>query len=146
MLKFLSIALLLNEVPPPKTTRHLKQSFLILLGRWNVSPPNFTKMFPSYSLNFKLGRRLGYFLFFLLGGGEWGVRGARNGGQSLIEDPRGGGVLPREEGGREQGLGGCLRRIRGGGREYFFSGPKVRPSKSNLTQELHNALLQARQP
>ena len=59
--------------------------------------------------NAKLGGRFGYFLFFLLGEGEGGVRGARRGGggdRFFIENPTRGGGFPGDE-----GPGGCLRRI-----------------------------------
>ena len=55
------------------------------------------------------------FYFFLLGGGERGVRGAGRGGATFIENPsRGGGVFwagGAGEGG--EGPGGCL--LGGGG-------------------------------
>ena len=62
-----------------------------------------------------LGGRLGYFLYFLLGRGEGGVRGDREGGgQCFYWKPQeGGGGLPRGERGGE-GPGGCLQRIWGG--------------------------------
>ena len=79
-----------------------------------------------------LGGRFGYFLFFLLRGGEGGVRGDREGGGVgfLLKIP-GGGVSQRGwEGAR--GPGGCLQGIwrnwgGGGGAKYFFSGPKCPP-------------------
>ena len=51
------------------------------------------------------------FYFFLLGEGEWGVRGAGGGGGVgfLLESPRKGGVS--RTGGAE-GMGGCLQRYR----------------------------------
>ena len=56
-----------------------------------------------------LGGRFGYFLFFLPGGEERGVRGARRGwGAIFIEN--------------------CRR----GGAKYFFSGPKFPPSLKSL--------------
>ena len=55
------------------------------------------------------------FYFFLLGGGEGGVRGAGKGrGRIFIENPRRGG-LPGGWGPRGEGPGGCLRGIWGGG-------------------------------
>ena len=73
------------------------------------------------------------FYFFLLGGGEGGVRGAGRGrGTIFIENPRRGGGFPggwgpRGEGPRGEGPGGCLWGIGGGGAKYFFSGPKFPP-------------------
>ena len=69
------------------------------------------------------------FYFFLLGEGEWGVRGAERGGDRfLIENPSGGGGL---QDGRGRGPGGCLWQIggfwEGGGPKYFFWGPKCPP-------------------
>ena len=69
------------------------------------------------------GGRFGYFIFFLLGGAERGVRGAGKGagGRFLLKIPGGGG--PSGGWGRRgEGLGGCLRGIWGA--KYFFSGPK----------------------
>ena len=72
-----------------------------------------------------LGGRFGYFLFFLLGGGEGGPRRQKGGGrgQFFIENPRRGG-LPGEKrrGGGAEGPGGCLRATWGGGAKYFFRG------------------------
>ena len=73
-----------------------------------------------------LGGRFGYFLFFLLGEGEGGVRGARRGVGgigSLLKIPGGGGVFQEQE-----GPGGCLRRIGdfwGGGANIFFFGAET---------------------
>ena len=56
-----------------------------------------------------LGGRFGYFLFFLLGGGEGGSEAPGRGGGRLflLKIPRGGGVS--QEGG--EGRGGCLWEI-----------------------------------
>ena len=56
-----------------------------------------------------LGGRFGFFVF-QLGNfkGEWGVRGAGEGGSVFIENPRRGGF---PGGGWAEGPGGCLRRI-----------------------------------
>ena len=66
------------------------------------------------------------FYFFLLGGGEGGVRGEREGGgRFFIENP--GGVS--QEGGRGGGApGGCLPagNLRGGGLNIFFRGRNSR--------------------
>ena len=72
-----------------------------------------------------LGGRFGYFLFFLLGGGEEGVRGARRGGGVglLLKIPGGG---PR----RERGGGRVCAGNSGEGLgwpKYFFSEPKFPP-------------------
>ena len=70
------------------------------------------------------------FNFFLLGGGEGGLRGDRAGGSvfSFPEIPkRGGRVLL---GGGGKGPEGCLRGIC-----FFFSGPKFPPSKSSTDLE-----------
>ena len=58
--------------------------------------------------------------FFLLGGGEGGVRGDREGRSRLsVENPTGGGVS--QDGGRgPRGPGGCLQGILGGGLNIFF--------------------------
>ena len=86
-------------------------------------------------LNPILGRRFGYFYFFLLGEGEGGVRGARRGGgcRLLIEDRRRG-VSRR---GGAEGPGGRLRRIgelrRGGGLNIFFRGRNVHQVYDNCT-------------
>ena len=68
--------------------------------------------------NFVLGGRFGYFLLFLLGGGEGGVQGDREGWGVgfLIENLRTGGGVSARKGGA--GAGGCLqgicrRRIKG---------------------------------
>ena len=78
----------------------------------------------------KLGGHFGYFLFFLLGEGEGGVRGARKGGgdRFSIENPRRGGVSQR---GREGvcSESGNFEAGGGGGAKYFLSGPKRPPSK-----------------
>ena len=74
----------------------------------------------------KIGWRFGYFLFFPLGGGEAGVRGAGRGGEGgfLLEIPEGG-ESPGGWGARgREGVCGEL-----GGAQYFFSGPKFPPSK-----------------
>ena len=70
--------------------------------------------------------------FFLLGEGEWGVRGARGGGGVgfLIESRRGG--FSRTGG--ADGPEGCLQPVGGfGGGEakYFFSGPNVHQGRCN---------------
>ena len=57
------------------------------------------------------------FSFFLLGGGEGGVRGARKGQGSVffIENPRGGGILNNERGGGAvRGREGVRREFSGG--------------------------------
>ena len=61
-------------------------------------------------------RDFGYFLFFLLGGGE-GDRGARKGvrGVGFLLKITGGGARREGEGGGAEGLGGCLWGIGGGG-------------------------------
>ena len=81
-------------------------------------PPKFTigplgtKLLHTF---FYLVGRFGYFLFFLLGGGEGGVRGDRQGVGVFFfffcENQRRGGGLPGGGG----GSGGCLRGIWGGG-------------------------------
>ena len=65
-------------------------------------------------------------LFFLLGEGEGGVRGARKGGgdRFFIENPTGGGFQKTK--GRE-GVRGELGNLGGGGGKYFFSDPKRPP-------------------
>ena len=61
------------------------------------------------------------FYFFLLGGGQGGVRGAGKGRELLFTEN------PREEGRR--GVGRVFARNLGGrGAKYFFSGPKLPPS------------------
>ena len=72
-----------------------------------------------------LAARFGYFYFFLLGGGEGGVRGDREGGvRFLIENFRNVGAGgPREGGAR--GREGVCQEV-----QIFFRGPKAR-------QELH---------
>ena len=80
---------------------------------------------------FFLGGRFGYFLFFLLWGGEGGVRDGRRGAGFgfLLEIPGGGEGLQERGGGGAEGLGGCLCGIGGGGlKKYFFGGPKCPPS------------------
>ena len=63
------------------------------------------------------------FIFFLLGGGERGVRGAgRGGGRFFIENPRRGG-LPGGWGRGARGAGRVFAgNVGGGGAKYFFSG------------------------
>ena len=73
-----------------------------------------------------LGGRFGYFLFFLLGEGEGGVRGAgREGGSVFIENPGGGGWGFQD--GRGRGAGRCLWRVGefGGGGLNIFSGAEM---------------------
>ena len=80
---------------------------------------------------YELGGRFGYFLFFLLGGGEGGSRRQKGvrGVAFLLKIPGGGG-LPGERGrGGAEGPGGCLQGIGGGGVKFFFSGPKFPSSK-----------------
>ena len=79
-----------------------------------------------------LGGRFGYFLFFLLEGGEGGVRGHwEGGGRLLIENPRrGGGVSWVGEGGGVRGLEGVCGGM-GGGLNIFCSGPKCPPSMTH---------------
>ena len=77
----------------------------------------------------KLGGRFGYFLFFLLGDREGGVRGRRGGGggvRFLLKIPEGG-VSPMGEG--VCGELGILGGGGPGGAKDFFSGPKCPPSK-----------------
>ena len=71
-----------------------------------------------------LGGRFGYFLFFLLGGGEGGLRRQKGVGFSL-KIPGGGG-LPgeRRRGGRRAGRVSARNWGGGGGAKYFFSGLK----------------------
>ena len=79
---------------------------------WGVSPHlSVGKKFLRFCL--VLGGRFGYFLFFLLGEGEGGAQAPGGGGGSVfIENPtREGGGFSRTGG--AEGLGGCLRRIRG---------------------------------
>ena len=80
----------------------------------------------------ELGGRFGYLLFFLLGGWEGGVRGARWGGgvSVVIENPRHGGVC-QERGRETEGPGGCLQGIWGGGAKSFFFGAEI-PTKRSL--------------
>ena len=59
----------------------------------------------------ELGGRFGYFLLFLLGGGEGAVRGARKGGVGFLLKIPGEG----REGGGSIGPGGCPQGIGGGG-------------------------------
>ena len=68
-----------------------------------------------------------FVIFFLLGEGEGGVRGARGGGGSIfIENPtRGGGFRRGRGAGR---VSAANWGIWGGGPKYFFSGPKRPPS------------------
>ena len=64
------------------------------------------------------------FLFFLLGGGEGGVRGARKrAGVGFCENLRRGGVVC-QEGGAAEGPEGVCGEFGGGG-EYFLFGAKV---------------------
>ena len=91
------------------------------LTRLNVSP-NIANQWVQAPLPLFLGGRFGYFLFFLLGGGEGAVRGARN----SIENPRRGGSLAREWGG--DGPGGCLWVVLGGGELSIFFGAEM-PTK-----------------
>ena len=93
-------------------------------------------LLPGYKYNYcpngesLLGGRFGFFLCFLLGGGEGGVRGARRwrGFGFLLKIP-GGGFSP-ERGGGPEGLG-CLRGFGGGGGLlFFFFGGKM-PTKMN---------------
>ena len=72
-------------------------------------------------------------LFFLLGGGEGGVRGAGTGagggGRLFIKNPRkGGGGLPGGWGrGGARGREGVRGGLGGAGAKYFFGGPKFPP-------------------
>ena len=69
-----------------------------------------------------LGGRSEYFQFFCSGEGEGAVRGDREGGAALIENPRrGGGFLPGEG-----GPGGCLQGACGGELNIFFRGRNAR--------------------
>ena len=74
---------------------------------------------------FYLGGRFGYFLFFLLGGEEGGVRGAGRGqvGFFTHKSQDRGGVS--QKGGGVEGPGGCLR---GKGGPNIFFGDKTPPS------------------
>ena len=91
-----------------------------------------------------LGGRFGYFLFSLLGGGEGGVQGDREGvGRFLVENPRGGGCLPGRgewQGGRE----GVCREFGGGGvLNIFLSGRNAHQAlqiTSSLSYLLHGIL------
>ena len=71
----------------------------------------------------KLGGGFGYFLFFLLGGGEGGVRGA-GGGRGVIfcGKSQGGGVLPGGWGRGSEGPEGVCGEGGGGGLNIFFRG------------------------
>ena len=61
---------------------------------------------PPDKIHPKLGGRFGYFLLFLLGGGEGGVRGARRGGVSL-KIPEGGASARRGRRGQRVSAGNC---------------------------------------
>ena len=69
------------------------------------------------------------FYVFLLGGGEWGVRGARRrGARFLIENSRRGGWFSQEKGGGgTEGPRGCLQVIGGGGLNIFIRGRNSHP-------------------
>ena len=72
-------------------------------------------------------------IFYFFGGGEGGVRGARNGRRSgfLLKFSQAGGVLRRGGGGGE-GPGGCLQGIwGGGGARFFFFGAEM-PTKLQI--------------
>ena len=60
------------------------------------------------------------------GGGVW----------FFIENPRRGGFSQKGVGVGHKGAGGGLRRIWGGGANFFFSGPKCPPSKTPQTGTL----------
>ena len=74
-----------------------------------------------------LGGRFGYFLFFLLGGEEGGVRGARRGGGVSfgLKIPGGGGGGSFRRGGVPRGQEGVCRDV--GGAKYFFWGRNSNP-------------------
>ena len=72
-----------------------------------------------------------FFLFFLLGEGEGGIRGAGGGDRFLLKVPGRGGILQEGEGPRRrEGVCGKLGNW-GGGAKFFFSGPK-RPPRVDL--------------
>ena len=78
----------------------------------------------------KLGGRFGYFLFFLVGAGEGGVRGAgRRRVTIFLKIPGGGGVSRAGRGGGGEGPGVCGEFFGGGGLNIFLSGPKFPSSK-----------------
>ena len=82
------------------------------------------------------------FNFFLLRGGEGGVRSDREGGGSVFfffEIPGGGGSQEGVGGGEGPGRvsEGNLGELGGGGAKYFFSGPKCPPiSNVNFTTRI----------
>ena len=78
----------------------------------------------GFGVNFiLLGGRFGYFLFFLLGGGEGRVRGAgKGGGRFFIEYPRRGGVSWAGGAGGSRGQEGVCGEFGGGGLNIFFRG------------------------
>ena len=69
------------------------------------------------------------FYFFLLEGGEGGVRGAGRGGKFgfLLKSQERGGGLQEGRGGRGAGRVSAANWGWGGGAKYFFSGPKCPP-------------------
>ena len=83
-----------------------------------------------------MGGRFGYFLFFLLGTGERGVRGAARGWGTifLLKIPGGGGVSRAGWGGASGREGVCAEFGGGGGAKYFFFGAEI-PTKNFGVQE-----------
>ena len=76
------------------------------------------------------------FYFFLLGEGEGGVRGARQGGDRFcIENPRRGQFRGEGPRGREGVCGELGNFLGGGGAKYFFSGPKCPPGQSTVARK-----------
>ena len=84
-----------------------------------------------------LGGRFGYFLFFLLGGGEGGVQGAGRGGREIFygKSQEAGGVSRVGGGWGGDGSGVCGEF--GGGAKYFFSGPKFPPRADADTEKYY---------
>ena len=77
-----------------------------------------------------------FLFFFLLGGGEGGVRGDREGGWFLLKIPEGGGS---PGGGGDEGPGGWLQRIGdlGGGEDkYSFFGAEMSTKYKTSTDHL----------
>ena len=76
---------------------------------------------------FSVPPSLGYFLFFLLGGGEGGVWGDRGGGGFVIfiEIPGGGGRCPKQGGEGRGGREGVCGEFGGKGATYLLGGRNV---------------------
>ena len=80
-------------------------------------------------LRLELGACFGHVLFVCPGGGDEGVRGARNGGGALFLSQERGGDLPEEGVGGVRSREGVCGELGGGGPNMFFAGPKDPPSE-----------------